>query len=53
MIEDNIKCKSFPVILLILYLNKEDNYYLHVYLENCAYKIVNKQTTDYFDGNLD
>ena len=27
-------------------------YYRQVYLENCAYKIVNKQMTDYLDENL-
>ena len=25
-------------------------YYLQVYLNNCAYKIVNKQMTDYLDN---
>ena len=27
-------------------------YYLQVYLDNCAYKTVNKQMTDYLDKNL-
>ena len=27
----------------------ENKYYLEVYLDNCAYKIVNKQMTDYLD----
>ena len=33
---------------LLVYENK---YYLQVYLDNCAYKIANKQMTDYFDKN--
>ena len=30
----------------------ENKYYLQVYLDNCAFKIVNKQMTDYLDENL-
>ena len=33
---------------LLVYENK---YYLQVYLDNCAYKIANKQMTDYLDKN--
>ena len=52
MTEDDIECESFTVISsdsLILYDSK---YYLLVYLDNCAYKIVNKQMRDYLDENL-
>ena len=34
---------------LIVYDNK---YYLEVYLENCAYKIVNRKMRVYLDENL-
>ena len=50
--EDDTECESFAVIsvdFLLLFGNK---YYLQVYLDNCAYKIVNKQMTDYLDESL-
>ena len=34
---------------LLVYENK---YYLQVYLENCTYRIVNKQMTDDLNENL-
>ena len=40
-----IDCESFTVFSI------DNKYYLHVYLDNCAYKIVNKQMTDYLDEN--
>ena len=52
MPEDDRECESFAVIFidsLPLYDNK---YYLQVYLDNCAYKILNKQMTDCLDENL-
>ena len=48
----DIECESFTVISidsLILYKNK---YYLQVPLDNCTYKIVNKQMTDYHNEKL-
>ena len=50
--EDDTECESFTVISidsLFVYLNK---YYLQVHLDNRAYKIANKQMTDYLDENL-
>ena len=52
MPKDDIECESFTVISidsLILYKNK---YYLQVHLDNCTYKIVNKQMTDYHNEKL-
>ena len=52
MAEDVTDCESFTVTAidsLLVYYNK---YYLEVYLDNCDYKIVNKQITDYLDENL-
>ena len=48
--EDDIECESFVVIStdsLLVY-----KYYLQVYLDNCAYKIVNKQMANHLDDNL-
>ena len=46
VLEDDIECESFTVISfgsLLIYGNK---YYFQIYLDNCAYKTVNKQMTD-------
>ena len=45
--ENNKKCESF--YLLLVYNEK---YYLQVCLDSGPYKTVNKQMTDYLDGNL-
>ena len=50
--EDDIECESFTVIAIDSLLVYENKYYLHVYLDNCAYEIVNKQITDCLDENL-
>ena len=50
--EDDTECKSFTVISIDSLLVYDKKYYLQVYLENCAYKIVNKQMADYLDENL-
>ena len=50
--EDDVECESFTVISTDLSLAYENKYYLQVYLDNCAYKIANKQMTDYLDENL-
>ena len=50
--EDDVECESFTVISVDSLLVYNKKYYLQVCLENCAYKTVNKQMTDYLDGNL-
>ena len=50
--EHDIECKSFAVISVDSLLVCNSKYYLQGCLDNCAYKIVNKQMTDYFDENL-
>ena len=50
--EDDVKCESFTIISIDSLLACKSKYYLQVYLDNCAYKIVNKQMTDYIDENL-
>ena len=52
MPEDNINCDSFTVIFIDSLLVYENKYYIQVYLDNYADKIVNKQMADYFDDNL-
>ena len=50
--EDDIECESFTVISIDSLLAYDKKYYLQKYLDNCAYKIINKQMTDYLDENL-
>ena len=44
--KDDIECESFTVISIDSLFVYENKYYLLVYLDNCAYKIANKQMTD-------
>ena len=46
MPENDIECESFTVIFIDSLLEYENKYRLQVYLDNCAYEIVNKQMTD-------
>ena len=39
---------TFAVISIDSFLVDENKYYLQVYLETCAYKIVDKRMIDYF-----
>ena len=50
--EDDIECESFTVISINSLLVFGNKYYFQVYLENCAYKVVNKQMTYYLGENL-
>ena len=52
MPEDDIECEFFTVIFVHSLLVYGKKYYLQAYLANCAYKIVNKQMTDYLDEDL-
>ena len=45
--EDDIECKSFTFISIVSLVVYQNKYYLQVYLENYACKIVNKQMIDY------
>ena len=47
-----MECESFTVISIDSLLVYENKYYLQVYLDSCADKIVNKQMTDKLDENL-
>ena len=50
--EDERECENFTVISIDFLLVYQNKYYLQVYLDNSAYKIVNKQVTYYLDKNL-
>ena len=50
--EDGIECDFFTVISIDSLLIYENKYYLEVYLDNCAYKIANKEMADYLDDNF-
>ena len=52
MSEEDIKCDSFTVISIYFLLVYKNKYYLQVYLDNCTYKIVDKQMIDYVGHNL-
>ena len=41
--EDGVECESFTVISVDSLLAYDEKYFLRVFLDNCAYKIVNKQ----------
>ena len=48
---DDIEYESFTVIFIDSLLVYENKSYLQVYLDNCAYKIVNKQIKNYLREN--
>ena len=50
--ENDIKCESFTVISIDSLLVYENKYQLQLNVDNCAYKSVNKQMTDYVDENV-
>ena len=52
MSQDDVEWESFTVVSIDSLLVYGNKYYLQVYLDNCAYKTVNKQMTDYLDENL-
>ena len=49
--EDDLECQFFSLISIDSLLLYDKKYYLQVYLDNCAYKTVNKQMTEYLDEN--
>ena len=49
--ENDIECESFTVISIDSLLVYNEKYYIQVFLDSCAYKIENKQMTDYLDEN--
>ena len=52
MPEDDAEYEFFIVISIDFLLVYENKCYLQVYLDNCAYKVVNTEMVDYLDDNL-
>ena len=52
VLQDDIECECFTVISIDSLLVYKNNYYLQVYLDNRAYKIVDKSMIDYLCDNL-
>ena len=49
--EDGAECEFFIIFFIDSLLGYENKYYLQIYLEDCAYKIVDKQIIDCLDDN--
>ena len=50
--ENGIECESFTSISIDSLLFCDNKYCLQIHLDNCVYKITDKQMIDYLDGNL-
>ena len=50
--EDGVECKSFTIISIDFLLVYDEKFFQKIYLDNCSYKIMDKQMTDYLDNNL-
>ena len=50
--KNGVECQSFTVIFFYSLFVYDNTFYLQVYLNNCAYKIVDKQMIDYLEDNL-
>ena len=50
--KNGVECQSFTVIFCYSLFVYDNTFYLQVYLNNCAYKIVDKQMIDYLEDNL-
>ena len=50
--EGGVECLSFTITSIDSLLIFENKYYLQIYLNNCAYKSLDKQMTDYLDDLL-
>ena len=46
--EDDVECESFTFISIDYLLAYKSKYYLQVYLDNCVYKIIDKQMIRFF-----
>ena len=52
MLGDDVACETFTIISIDSLLVYENKYYAQVYLDNCAYKIVNIEMADYLYDNI-
>ena len=51
VLEGDIECESFTVISINALLVYENKFHLQLYLDNCAYKIVDKEIIGYLGDN--
>ena len=49
--KDNIECESFTVLFLFFTCLRKQKY-MHVYLGNCAHKIIDKRMIGYLGDNF-
>ena len=52
MPEDSVESKCFRIISIDSLIICQNKFYLQVYVDNCAYKIINTEMVDYLDDNL-
>ena len=52
MLKYDIECEAFKVISIDFLLLYEYKHFLQVYVDNCAYRIANRQMKNYLDENL-
>ena len=52
MPEDDIECESFTIIYIDILLGYQNKYYVHAYLDNCVYTIIDNQFIDYLAERL-
>ena len=52
VLEDDRECESFTVTSIDSLLVYKNKYWLQIYLDNYAYKIIDKEMIDYLDENL-
>ena len=50
--KDGVECESFTIISIDSLLVYENKYYVQVFVDNFAHKIVDKQMMAYLDDNL-
>ena len=52
LLDDGAEYESFTIISIDSLLVYENKYYFQVYLDNCTYKIMDRQITDHLDDSL-
>ena len=52
VLEDGVECESFTIISVDSIFVYQSKYYIQVYLDKFAYKIVKTKMIDYLDDNF-
>ena len=50
--ESNVECESFTTISIDFLLVYENKYCMQAYLDNCGYKVVDRQMIDYLNDHF-